>query len=80
METIPSLSSLFNMQSINCPHDKLQPSQLYPCDIYTRVVYKHRCGNIIRRENVKGELLLICHNESCYNLISQKQQHIWHMC
>lgn len=47
VETSPSSTFLFNMQGINCLHDKLQPSQLRPCDIYTRVVYKHRCGNII---------------------------------
>lgn len=47
METNPASTFLFNMQGINCLHDKLQPSQLRPCDIYTRVVYKHRCGNII---------------------------------
>lgn len=47
VETSPSSTFLFNMQRINCLHDKLQPSQLRPCDIYTRVVYKHRCGNII---------------------------------
>lgn len=47
VETSPSSTFLFNMQGINCLHDKLQPPQLRPCDIYTRVVYKHRCGNII---------------------------------
>lgn len=47
VETSPSSTFLFNMQGINCLHDELQPSQLRPCDIYTRVVYKHRCGNII---------------------------------
>lgn len=47
VETNPSSSLLFSMQGINCLHDELQSSQQCPCDVYTRVVYKHRCGRII---------------------------------
>lgn len=77
------LSSLFNMQGINCLHDKLEPSQQHPCDIYTRVVYKHRCGNIISgfvgRMSRESSPLFALMNHATPSF-RWDQPHIWHMC